>query len=1067
MSAPLLLVADDLATIAAVKRVLAREGYEVVLATNAADAVIAFSHELPSLVLLQPSVETDRGIIVLQELKHHPDAQLLRVVLLGESIPGFALPVEPLPIDPEHFAATVNENSRDRQQNDWQVVEPQAQPTGAASALPRAPEHWRATHTTTSADEPTTAPAVPVSSDSLATRLFGDLPQMEDEMARDVEASAMASVESSLGLQPTPRDRELEALEAEVREEANRRRQKRLQELSVAELPSVTEADSLSSDSGETSFAGLTSSESDLKHVSPTAPAPVQVVREVMATDAVSRAEEMLNLASDSLDQHQQHASDTIAELSVQLQQLQAQLQTERDANRERVEALEADWLASLQKVDDLEKNNRRLESDLAQLHQRGADSEEGTQARIATLGADVEALRAELQRANELARANGEKAALLDLQLSEATGAHIQKIAELEAALHTAAGQGATEGEAHRLSAALAEERARDLQRTASELAETRRQSEARAAQVASLQAELAQTQQALVSAQDAIAALRRSSEEKANALQATLTAALEGAQSETAQLKRAHAEALRALTQERNVATAALTEATAALDTERQARAEQLTRLLGVEKELHQTRSDLEKSRVELQGTESKLTDLQDGLTRERARHAETQAQREQQRVDEAQALAQVKRDVESLGARLTEAEASNSALAAQLQQSQAALESARNEREALQQQLQSMVARVEASESAVAGLKTEKEAWEAKAVVSLALPGRRALGVARTGTVDLQGLATLVAQLVAAQADVRLELGAPGGSRTLWLRRGAVIAAESSIRSETLVDRARRDGLIDGRHELELRPLAGATTPEWLTILKTRGLLREAEAIPLVQRLTENLTLEAFTEPETNYRLSDEPPGESVVTVVLGRSTLSMLAEGLRRAMPIDSLLEQLGGSQAIPVSTDSVLEAKALGFSDRERKMLSWVNAEATVEDVVLASGLKPDAAYRALLVAKLLGLVTLQKPTGVTAVVSHDIDVRRLDAKYDEIQDADYFTILGLQRGAGTDEVRRAHARLSMEFDPIRFSTHPDAGVHQRAQVVHDFIEEAARALEDDRRRIEYARHLLD
>ena len=89
------------------------------------------------------------------------------------------------------------------------------------------------------------------------------------------------------------------------------------------------------------------------------------------------------------------------------------------------------------------------------------------------------------------------------------------------------------------------------------------------------------------------------------------------------------------------------------------------------------------------------------------------------------------------------------------------------------------------------------------------------------------------------------------------------------------------------------------------------------------------------------------------------------------------------------------------------------------------------------------------------------------NVSFLDAKYDEIQDADYFTILGLQRGAGTDEVRRAHARLSMEFDPIRFSTHPDAGVHQRAQVVHDFIEEAARALEDDRRRIEYARHLLD
>ena len=52
MPAPLLLVDDDLATIAQVKRLLAREGYETVLATNAADAVIAWGHHLPQ----RPSV---------------------------------------------------------------------------------------------------------------------------------------------------------------------------------------------------------------------------------------------------------------------------------------------------------------------------------------------------------------------------------------------------------------------------------------------------------------------------------------------------------------------------------------------------------------------------------------------------------------------------------------------------------------------------------------------------------------------------------------------------------------------------------------------------------------------------------------------------------------------------------------------------------------------------------------------------------------------------------------------------------------------------------------------------
>jgi hypothetical protein len=143
------------------------------------------------------------------------------------------------------------------------------------------------------------------------------------------------------------------------------------------------------------------------------------------------------------------------------------------------------------------------------------------------------------------------------------------------------------------------------------------------------------------------------------------------------------------------------------------------------------------------------------------------------------------------------------------------------------------------------------------------------------------------------------------------------------------------------------------------------------------------------------------------------------------------------------------------------------MLSWADGEATVEDVCLASGLKPDTAFRALLVAKLLGVVELKAPAVRPPVLDAGLEVRRLEAKYDEVQDADYFSILGLTRTAGAEDVQRAWKRLSSEFHPLRFSGHPDAGLQQRAQLVYSLLEEAARALEDDRRRGEYARHLLD
>src|SRR5262245_20517375 len=108
MAAPILLVHDDLQAIAALKRLLAREGYEVVLATPAADAIIAFGHHLPGLVLLAPEVESGRGHVVLEELRQHPDGQLAKVLLLGESVPGFGFPIAPMPPD-ESLVAQVNE----------------------------------------------------------------------------------------------------------------------------------------------------------------------------------------------------------------------------------------------------------------------------------------------------------------------------------------------------------------------------------------------------------------------------------------------------------------------------------------------------------------------------------------------------------------------------------------------------------------------------------------------------------------------------------------------------------------------------------------------------------------------------------------------------------------------------------------------------------------------------------------------------------------------------------------------------------------------------------------------
>jgi hypothetical protein len=336
-----------------------------------------------------------------------------------------------------------------------------------------------------------------------------------------------------------------------------------------------------------------------------------------------------------------------------------------------------------------------------------------------------------------------------------------------------------------------------------------------------------------------------------------------------------------------------------------------------------------------------------------------------------------------------------------------------------------------------------------------------------VPRSGEANAEQLAGLVAQLCLARVEVRLELKTPEVLRTLWLRRGSVVGASSSAPYESLLDRARRDGLIDARQANELQLVRGASPAETAAVLRDRGLVKDAEVVPLVQRFTEQVALDAFSELTSEYRLVEESPGPEVLAATLPRTTLPLVAEALRRALPVDELLQMLGGSEAVAHPLDAGLDLRAVGFSDKERRLLGYCDGEASVEDLALASGLKAEVAYRALMVARLLGAIELEAPAKRPAAPAPEVDAQRLDAKFEQVQDSDYFTMLGLGRAAGTDEVQRAWQRLSEEFDPLKYSGHPDAGLQQRAQVVFSVLEEAARALGDDRRRAEYARHLVD
>ncbi|MBL8918323.1 MAG: hypothetical protein JNJ54_05645 [Myxococcaceae bacterium] len=1057
MAPPVLLVADDLSTIAAVKRALGREGYEVILATSAADAVIAWGHHLPGLLLLQPSVESERGAVVLEELRQHPDAQLLRVVLLGESIPGFGYHVEPLPIDPEHFAKTVQGQMRAAEdEQEWTVTEPRTETTPQTSP-PRLdePEPWRATR-----------PAAAVPSDQL--------PQTQELIADAAPTPPEAN--ASAGHEGPP------------------------DELATADLPAVPSGSS-EAPPADGPPEVTDGSEAGLAADAPAGPGDEQPPQ--ASPSAVARLFGDLPNLEDEL--HRDVEAQAMATLDsslpaltddAELQRLEDEVRAEaarrRAAREARANVTTAPSFTppTVQRVDEAPA----APADETSFADVGTTPPDGAaDPTVAPAPAPVELqaaappnpelVRAVLERAEAIslegrARAQAQRQtaeaerrkAEADREALERRAEHAESLVRKERETRSAA-----EDEVDRLNETLAALNAKlneQTERGAADLEqEAARADEAEAALEARTRA-LDDASRRLADAEHALDAVNATAVERAaerESLLSSLTHEQEAARKAERELATVQSN-LATLRDQFEQATLKVKELSVQLDQERLAR-------LGVEEQRDELTNKLEGAVAQAVEGKGLAAGAQKLLAETETALAATRSELESARTDLGEAketLEAVLPELERLRPEVARLTAENAALnervgevESELEGAEAGVASLTKDVAAHKEALEAQRARADEAD-ALAQLSTERlKALEHRQVMNLALPGRRSLGLPRNGSVDLQQLAHLIATLASGQADARVELGVRGGTRTLWFKKGALHGAESSFDHESLVDRARRDGLIDARQEAELRLLRTATPREQLEAMKARGYLREIETIPLLQRATEAVALEAFSEELTQYRLSDDPPSSRVLLVAVPRATLPLLAEALRRALPADSLLERLGGAEAVCVATDHELDLRAVGFADKERKMLSWVDGEASVEDLTLAAGLKQEQAFRTLLVAKLLGLIEVKAPDKPPAAPSGDLDVRRLEAKYDEVQDADYFSILGLTRGATSEDVQRAARRLAEEFDPIKYTGHPDASLQQRAQVVSSLIDEAAKALEDERRRAEYARHLLD
>lgn len=353
----------------------------------------------------------------------------------------------------------------------------------------------------------------------------------------------------------------------------------------------------------------------------------------------------------------------------------------------------------------------------------------------------------------------------------------------------------------------------------------------------------------------------------------------------------------------------------------------------------------------------------------------------------------------------------------------------------------------------------------------------------------------VAQLLATLHAAGYSGAVTLLRGDGDKVLYFDAGVPVSARSSFTHDRLVDFLLREGTLSREQHARVRdlPQRGRALAQELVEL---GLIKSSELFSILRRHTEEILFSCFGWERGHYRLGREQASPEEWSR-LGAHPWALFVEGVRRKYGLERLIERVGPKET--VLTPTTLLPRALeegGFGAAERACARHLDGERTLAELgrmgqaPLAESSLYALAWSLVVLGAARGGLDARPELGVRAAptlvtapfqaaerraeprprpgereIDRAIDRERVLAKLSQVQDGDYFAVLGVSREASGHEVTRAFERLKREFAPERFAEPLTTELSPALAEIGEVLDEAHRLLVDDTRRVAYRERL--
>jgi curved DNA-binding protein CbpA len=334
----------------------------------------------------------------------------------------------------------------------------------------------------------------------------------------------------------------------------------------------------------------------------------------------------------------------------------------------------------------------------------------------------------------------------------------------------------------------------------------------------------------------------------------------------------------------------------------------------------------------------------------------------------------------------------------------------------------------------------------------------------------------LADIFLDMHRSEKDGILEIRNGSTSKRIYMKNGDMIFATSNKEEDRLAEVMLKAGRLTIDQYYQSVDIMKKTGKRQGAALVELGYLKPEDVIWIVRHQVEEIILSLFQWEDGKFVFMEGPlPSDEVITLKL--STANLIYRGIKRINSLTHIKNAMPTKDTILYySTDPMNLFQDINLDNKDKDILSLIDGKRNIHEILSISPLDNFQTMKTLYALICTRIIEL-KGKGLTEDNTFEeikkepkikVDsafIEKVEDFHKKLEFTDYYSILGIEKWATLDKIKKAYYKAAKEFHPDKHLYLPSETLKPKLNMIFSQITDAYKILSDPKMRREYDRSL--